>query len=377
MNICMVVSAPLPPREGIGYYVWNLSRYLVSQGHEVHIITRGSLKRTYSETREGITLWHSTFVPFYPWHVHLHSLLVRQLITRMESSVDVFHVHSPLPPIIQTRRPTLLTVHTALRANVRSIQLRDILSLLVKLQAPVSFGLEQQLLQRATCITAYATSVAHELSEYGIESSQVELLGNGVETGTFTPSQVDPDTPAYVFAAARLGLRKGFEDLIECARLMRAEFPRLQFWIAGSGPLERSLRTQVARADLKDVVIFLGHIGNREKIIKLYQGATLFLHPAHYEGLPAVLLEAMACGRPCVATAVSGALDVIEPGVNGLLVPPHSPSEMAAGIRQLLVSPQLAERLGQAARRTVEARYSWKKVGAHYVQLYRRLAEAR
>src|SRR5262249_5455241 len=157
-----------------------------------------------------------------------------------------------------------------------------------------------------------------------------------------------------------------FEDLIECARRLRPEFPNLQFWIAGSGPLEQSLRTQVARADLKNVVLFLGHIGDREKIVKLYQRATLFLHPAHYEGLPTVLLEAMACGRPCVATAVSGALDVIEHGVNGLLVPPHSPAEMAAAIRRLWVAPELAEHLGRAARQTVEARYSWEKVGARY-----------
>jgi glycosyltransferase involved in cell wall biosynthesis len=108
----------------------------------------------------------------------------------------------------------------------------------------------------------------------------------------------------------------------------------------------------------------------------LYQRAAVFVHPAHYEGLPTVLLEAMACGRPVVATAVSGALDVIQPGENGLLVPPRNPSEMAAAILRLLADPAMAERLGRAARHTVEERYSWEKVGSRYLQLYQQLAEA-
>src|SRR5688572_15189430 len=125
MRICMVVSVPLPPQEGIGYYVWNLSRWLVQRGHSVRIITRGDLQGRPQLLTEGVEIWRPTFVPLYPWHVHLHSLFVNRLVARLESSVDVFHLHSPLPPIIKTRRPMLLTVHTPLRADVRSIQLRD------------------------------------------------------------------------------------------------------------------------------------------------------------------------------------------------------------------------------------------------------------
>lgn len=376
MRICMLTSAPMPPQEGMGHYVWNLSRFLVRQGHSVQIITRGGLGRTHCETREGITIWRPTFVPIYPWHVHLHSLFANQVVARIAPDVDVFHVHSPLTPVIETRRPILVTVHTPMRADVRSIPPRNISSLLVKLQSPVSYGLEQHLFQRAAQITAVAVSVAHELSEYGVEPSRVEVLGNGVDTTTFSPTQAKPDVPPYVLAAGRLGLRKGFEDLIECARLATAQLPNLRFRIAGSGPLESSLRAQITRAGLSDRLELLGHIDDRQRMAALYQRAAVFVHPAHYEGLPTVLLEAMACGRPVVATAVSGALDVIQPGENGLLVPPHDPAEMAAAILRLLADPALAERLGRAARRTVEERYSWEKVGSRYLQLYQQLAEA-
>lgn len=372
----MVASVPLPPQEGMGHYVWNLSRFLVQQGHSVQIITRGGLGRTHCETRDGITIWRPTFVRIYPWHVHLHSLFANRVVARIAPGVDVFHVHSPLPPLIETRRPILLTVHTPMRADVRSIPLRNLLSLLVKLQAPVSFGLETQLLRRAARITATATSVAHELREYGIDSARVAVLGNGVDTAMFSPAQVKVEEPPYVLAAGRLGLRKGFEDLIECARLATAQLPNLRFRIAGNGPLENALRAQIARAGLDGCMELLGHIDDRQHMAALYQRAAVFVHPAHYEGLPTVLLEAMACGRPVVGTAVSGALDVIQSGENGLLVPPQAPAEMAAAILRLLADPDLCRRLGHAARETVEARYSWEKVGAHYLQLYQQLAEA-
>lgn len=374
MKICMVASVPLPPQEGMGYYVWNLSRRLTQQGHHVQIITRGSLRGTQHETCERIEIWRPTFAPLYPWHVHLHSLFVSRLVARLESSVDIFHLHSPLPPIIKTRRPILLTVHTPLRADVRSIPLRDISALLVKLQAPVSYLIEQRLFQQARRITAVAASVAHELSDYGINPASVEVLGNGVDTAMFAPASAKLDASPYVFAVGRLGLRKGFEDLIECARLVIRQVPDVRFQIAGTGPLEKSLRAQIARAGLSTQVELLGHISDRQQIIRLYQQAAVFVHPAHYEGLPTVLLEAMACGRPVVATAVSGALDVVHPEENGLLVPPHNPAEMAAAILRLLSHPELANCLGQAARRTVETQYSWDTVSARYAQLYRQLA---
>jgi glycosyltransferase involved in cell wall biosynthesis len=374
MKICMVASVPLPPQEGLGYYVWNLSRRLTQQGHRVQIITRGGLRGTQHQTCEGIEIWRPTFAPLYPWHVQLHSLFVNRLVAQLEASVDVFHAHSPLPPIIKTRRPILLTVHTPLRADVRSIPLRDIPALLVKLQAPVSYGIEQQLFQQAKCIVAVAASVAHELSDYGLNPNSVEVLGNGVDTAMFAPASAESEALPYVFAVGRLGLRKGFEDLIECARLVIRQAPDMRFRIAGTGPLEKSLRAQIARAGLSAQVELLGHISDRQQIVRLYQRAAVFVHPAHYEGLPTVLLEAMACGRPVVATAVSGALDVVQPEENGLLVPPHNPAAMAAAILRLLSDPDLATHLGQAARRTVETRYSWDTVSARYSQVYRQLA---
>jgi glycosyltransferase involved in cell wall biosynthesis len=222
-----------------------------------------------------------------------------------------------------------------------------------------------------------ASSVAGELGEYGINPQAVEVLGNGVNTTLFWPAEprqpVKPSA-AYVLAVGRLDLRKGFEDLIAAMPQVVSRFPETRLCIAGIGPLEAQLRRQTASLKLDEVIQFLGHV-DHARLVGLYQRAALFAHAAHYEGLPTVLLEAMACGKAVASTAVSGALDVVEDGVNGLLVPAQSPEALADGIGKLLGDPELRARLGRAARRTVQDRFSWQTVGAAYLRCYQALLE--
>jgi glycosyltransferase involved in cell wall biosynthesis len=216
--------------------------------------------------------------------------------------------------------------------------------------------------------------VAAELDAYGIDRSQVAVLGNAVDAALFSPNGTKANTsPPYILTAGRLAPRKGLEDLIQCAQLVRLQIPSVRFLVAGSGPLEGALRNEIARRDMKANVILLGHIADHRQMVELYRGAAAYLHPAHYEGLPTVLLEAMACGRPVVATAVSGALDVIQDGGNGLLAPPHCPQQLASAVLRLLQDPRQGELLGAAALDTIQQRYSWEIVGSSYLAQYREL----
>lgn len=374
MHICMVTSAPLPPREGMGFYVWHLARFLASSGHQVQIITRGAPKAPYRRSIDGLTVWQATFLPLYPFHVHLHNLFVNQLLRELEPQIDLLHHHSPLVMRPKTNLPYLVTVHTPMKADVASLRPDNPLSILAKLQAPISFRLEMGLFSSAGSITAVANSVALELSNYGLDSRQVSVMANGVDTQTFSPNgPLNTRQQPYCLTVGRLGPRKGLEDLLHCARLLIEPFPDLQFLIAGSGPLAGQLGVAIRKYGLQGRVKLLGHIGQRAQLAQLYRGATAYIHPAHYEGLPTVLLEAMACARPVVATAVCGALDVIEDGHNGLLVPPKAPQALASAMARILRNPGWATQLGQAARQTVEERYSWEIVGHHYLEEYQKL----
>lgn len=372
MRVCMIASTPFPPAEGIGFYTWNLAKQLHSRGHKVQIVTRGGAHRTHHQVVDGIDIWRPPFVPLYPFHVHVHSLWVNQLVKQLEDEVDLFHLHTPLVKRPRTQRPFLVTVHTPMKADAAAVSVDSLLGWLIKMQAPVSYRLEQELFDHAAGLTAVSHSVAAEMNAYGIDPGRVRVLGNGVDTTLFGPpcSEQKPAAERYALTVARLAPRKGIADLVAAAEIVARQDPSFRFYIAGSGPMQNDLQSEIQRRNLSDQVKLLGHVQDRRQLVDLYRNATLFIHPAHYEGLPTVLLEAMACGRPVISTAVSGALDVIEPEENGLLVPPHNPAAIADATLRLLKDGGLAEALGKAAHRTIEERYSWKRVSENYLNAY-------
>ena len=375
MRICMITSAPMPPAEGVGYYVWNLSRFLKGQGHEVQIITRRQRRKSAYEELEGVPIWRPRFYPLYPVHVHLHMLFVQRLVWQLETKVDLFHLHTPLPPPIQSVRPYVVTVHTPMLGEARAIPVKDLRSLAIRLQIPVSACIERRLFATAGTIVAVAHSVAEELRGYGLRENQVEVLGNGVDTDIFCPGgqgQSSKTDETYVLAVGRLDVRKGLEDLIGAMSHVVSHFPAVRLYIAGAGPIEAQLKAKAEQMGLDRAVRFLGHVEQAD-IVELYRGATVFTHAAHYEGLPTVLLEAMACRKAVVSTSVSGALDVVRGETNGLLVPPQAPEKLAAAICRLLGDATLRTWLGAAARRSIEERFSWHVVGSDYLRCYQTL----
>ena len=179
------------------------------------------------------------------------------------------------------------------------------------------------------------------------------------------------ERPKIFLTVGCLAPRKGLEDLLTCVKIVLEKNENIEFWIAGSGPYERRLMMMAKSKGVINYVKFLGHISDRRELVSLYQGAYGYLHPAHYEGLPTVLLEAMACGLPVVATAVAGALDVISDGINGLLVPVCDPERLAEKVITLLDNPQLGDDLGQVAIETIQQRYSWEVVGQNHIAVYK------
>jgi len=368
----MILSTPLPPTEGIGFYCSNLARELVRGGHQVTLITRGG--RTADEWRhaDGYKIMRAPFFPVYPLHVHLHGVFVQRIVDRLESTTDVFHLHSPLVPPVRTKRPLVATVHTPIRADVRSLEMVGPIAYLAKAQAPVSVWLEQALLRRADRITAVARSVASELGEYGLAEHQVTVVANGTDTAFFAPDH-DDDRAANLnlLYAGRLAHRKGLLDLLEAFEILSSTFQNLRLTLAGTGPLSAEMIHRATALGLRSRVELLGHISDRGSLRALYRSATIYVQPSHYEGLPTSVLEAMSCACPVVATAVSGHLDAIQDAVDGRLVPPKKPASLAGAIAELLGDASRARELGERARATVVSRFAWPAIAQEFVNVYR------
>jgi glycosyltransferase involved in cell wall biosynthesis len=126
----------------------------------------------------------------------------------------------------------------------------------------------------------------------------------------------------------------------------------------------------VTELGIQESVEFLGV---RTDVVDLLQQSWAFVLPSRWEGLPSALTEAMACKLPCIAARVSGSEDVIIDGVNGLLVEPEQPVELAHALRRIIEDSNLAQRLAQEAYATVKRDYQLTTVTQHFLELYRRL----
>jgi glycosyltransferase involved in cell wall biosynthesis len=214
------------------------------------------------------------------------------------------------------------------------------------------------------------TAVSPDLRELALRTwpeGRIAVVGNGVDTDHFRPDSATEPQRGLLLTVAQLIPRKGLNDLIEALASPRLAPCRLQ--IVGVGPAEPTLRRQVIDAGLQDRVEFLGLV-EHVRLPALLRRAELFVLPSHREGLPLALLEAMACGRPVVATSVGGIPDLVQHGVNGWLVPPSQPAELADTLVRALGDRALLANCARAARLTAET-FSWTRIWERYESVLR------
>jgi glycosyltransferase involved in cell wall biosynthesis len=160
----------------------------------------------------------------------------------------------------------------------------------------------------------------------------------------------------------RLVDKKGFPDLLTACALLAAGGRDFTCQIAGAGPLAGDLAARIATAGLDDRVELLGP-HSQDEVRRMVGGAAVLAAPCRVaddgdrDGLPTVLLEAMALGTPCVSTPVTGIPEAVQDGRTGLLVPERDPTALAGALDRLLADAALRSRLARAARELVERRF--------------------
>jgi 2-deoxystreptamine N-acetyl-D-glucosaminyltransferase/2-deoxystreptamine glucosyltransferase len=193
------------------------------------------------------------------------------------------------------------------------------------------------LLRRARLVVAPSTSLAEQARALG--ARDVRVIPSGVDV----PEVVaPPDEPPSVLFAGRLSPEKGVLDLVAAA-------DGIPLVVAGDGPL----RVRVPQA--------LGFVPH-ERLLELYERAAVVACPSYREGFGVVCAEAMAHGRPVVAGAVGGLLDLVVDGETGVLVPPGDVDALRAALERLIADPGLRARMGESARARVRERFSWDAV---------------
>jgi glycosyltransferase involved in cell wall biosynthesis len=174
-----------------------------------------------------------------------------------------------------------------------------------------------------------------------------------------------------------LRYEKGIDVLLQAWYLVQKQLPQpsqARLIIVGDGPLQTQLECMAQALGIAGSVEFAGL--QSDILAQLHRG-TLAVLPSRFEGMPNALLEAMACGSACVATRVSGSEDIIQHGVNGLLVESEDYQGMAQALFTLLRNPALAQKYGHVARTTIEKHFSLEHITDMYVELYQRIADHR
>ncbi|MEO5974654.1 MAG: glycosyltransferase family 4 protein [Ilumatobacteraceae bacterium] len=208
------------------------------------------------------------------------------------------------------------------------------------------------------------------LSSHFVRSAELALIkGAGVNTEVFTPSQ-EPSEPIVVSLIARMLKDKGVTEFVDAARLIEKAGLNAQFQLVGGvdpGNPTTLTRTQLERWTSEGIVTWKGHV---DDIPVVLAASHIVCLPSYREGLPKSLIEALAAGRPVVATDVPGCREVVIHDHNGLLVEPRNASALADAIGKLVVDKDMRTRFGAAGRLRAEQEFSTTRINNQTMDVY-------
>jgi glycosyltransferase involved in cell wall biosynthesis len=219
--------------------------------------------------------------------------------------------------------------------------------------------------------------IPYAIQHEGIHATQIVYIPNGVERLTPTTDSAQlhamlnvPVPTPLIAAVGRLHPEKGFADLLHAFATLRQQGTDGVLVFAGDGKLRRSLQTLAEHLNIQAHIRFLGE---RTDVLEILSGVDVYVQTSLYEGMSNALMEAMALGKPVIATAVGGTLELITDGQTGWFIAPENPAQLADKLGYVLNHPDLAWQVGQAAAIRMTQEFSIEKMVDAYDQLFRDL----
>jgi glycosyltransferase involved in cell wall biosynthesis len=358
---------------GQNVHVAALAGGLAQRGHDVTVFTRRDATSPPVQVRtpEGYVVEHVPAGP--PSDIPKDELLPYMpafgdyLADRWHSEPpDVVHAHfwmSGLAAVAAARRtgvPVLQTFHALGTVKRRHQGSHDT-------SPPDRIGLERGLCRSVDHVVATCTDEVAELEAMGLPAGRATVIPCGVDTDAFRPLPGSTGGPQRLLVIGRIVERKGVGNVVEAL----AQLPGVELVIGGGPDVEfldsdpdiARLRRLAERHAVADRVRFLGSVG-RADVPRVMSSADVVVCVPWYEPFGIVPVEAMACGRPVVGSAVGGLLDTVVPGVTGELVPPRRPDLLAPVLRDLLADPGRRAEYGRAGRARAVSTYQWRQVVA-------------
>lgn len=353
-----------------------LAAALVRAGHEVVLATRtnGDEAVISAEGVRVIPLQHMDRSGLNPFR-DLRSIAELMQIYRAEKPALVHHV--ALKPVLYGALAARLTGVPAIVNALAGLGfVFSSTSRKARVLRPVMRGLFRLLLgnPRSRVIVQNSHDAAALTHNGLLDPSQVRLIRSaGVNLSSYAATPL-PDGAPVVLLASRLLWDKGIGEFVEAARRLRADGVSARFVLTGR-PDEKnpsSVSSQQLEAWVAEGVVEWW--GYRSDMPEVLAATHIFCLPSYYgEGIPKVVIEAMACARPVVTTTMPGCSEAVEDGVTGLLVEPRNAAALTAAIRRLLQDPATCARMGEAGRHKAEAEFAEEAIIEQTRAVYREL----
>lgn len=385
MRILQVTAFYPPSLGGVQFFVQRLSQSLARRGNEVDVLTVNTEGvRSYERCSDTMTLRRCHLDASY--HRGLVSTeLCRRLMAA--KSYDLYHVHVPFPlgvemAALASRRngtPLVATHHG------QGIQGDPLYVVVAGSYSVFSRAVSFRALDRLVFLTQ---SYADSLWLPQRVRRRVRIVATGADISRFSPTRdgsgvreqyrLSPEVPLVLFVGSlRAGNDyKGVDHLIRAVPEIRRLVPGARVMIVGGGDLLRQLKEQARQRELNGIVVFTGPMAN-EKLPEYYAAADLFVLPSipgGSENSPLVLFEAMASGKPVVASRLPGVCEIVRDGETGLLVPPAEPQKLAVAVARLLDDETFRSEAGLTARAAAES-HSWDNCARRMEGVYRELID--
>jgi len=387
MRIALIADED-PGWGGIGTYTGILGRALRDSGHHVHLVLRG-WEEDGEEELDGLAI-HRVTVPEPSWrrgtvalvshlHVARESLLFSARAARALARIAPDVVEAP--EFHATGLTSALRARLDRRAPAVVVRLHTPAYLAARLAGePANLdGRSGELLEAASVraadrITSPSAALAHEVTRrWRLAPDRVEVVPNPVDSDLFVPGERAPD-PACILVAGRVERMKGQDVLIEALPAIRRAVPSAHVRLVGAdGGASAAVAQRSRELGVESAVSFEGAVA-REELPAVYASAAVCVVPSRFEAFGYTCVEAMACGRPVVASRVGGLAEIVEHEREGLLVAPEDPAALAAAVIRLLGDPALGRRLGAAARSGVLERFGAPAVAVRSAAAYAEIA---
>jgi glycosyltransferase involved in cell wall biosynthesis len=246
--------------------------------------------------------------------------------------------------------------------------------------------LDRRFLKRADGIIFVSEGQRKRLENLGIKGRRSWVVRNAVAAASLTDTACGdlreevlerlgiPNAIEMVVSAGRLSPEKGHRFLVEAVGMLRGGINNTHFVFCGDGPCQNELEKRSKELGISEICHFAGF---RHDLKEIFQAMDLLVLPSLTEGLPNVVLEAYACAKPVIATSVGGVPEIVEDGVNGILVPPERADLLAEAIKSCLVAPEKRRMMGEAGYQKVKSEFAFESQTKKLESIYSELLNMR